>query len=70
MINPSLSEILAAIRNGSIESESLETLKHYLQIIHGIERTKTNEGYLDQCFATLRHLIALKVKDEKSPKIP
>ena len=70
MENPSLSEIQAAIRKGSIQSESLETLKHYLQTTHGIVRTKINEGYLDDCSETLRHLISLKANDEKHPRTP
>ena len=61
MNNPSLSEIQAAIRDGSLDSADLDTLNIYLKATHGFVRSNPTDAFwIQECASTLRAKIASK----------
>src|ERR1019366_9862739 len=70
MSNPSLSEIQAAIRDGSLESADLDKLKIYLKATHGFVRSNSTDAFwIQECASTLRAMIASKEAAEDQKKV-
>jgi hypothetical protein len=58
--SPSLGMIQVALRDGTLESADVATLKFYLQSLHGIPATPTSDPWIRECAMTLRAMIASK----------
>jgi hypothetical protein len=60
MNTPSLGEIQVALRDGTLESADLDTLRRYLKATHGFYTSPTNTPVIQECASTLRAMIASK----------